>query len=143
MLKYSLKRLLLMIPVMLGAIALVFTIMYFSPGDPATTILGDGAYLSGRIEKGIFHSKFFSYPVDFSDGDYELMLRSDTLLAEAKGPLTLVVRSVQFCGANTMVTLESADGAVWKKSFTKMPGWKPGDRVSFAVDMSKAVFFER
>jgi peptide/nickel transport system permease protein len=37
------KRLLMMIPVFLGVIIIVFTIMYMAPGDPATMILGQGA----------------------------------------------------------------------------------------------------
>lgn len=41
--KYILHRLLMMIPVLLGVIVIVFTIMYMTPGDPARMILGDGA----------------------------------------------------------------------------------------------------
>jgi len=40
MLKYIFKRILMMIPVILGIILLVFTIMSFSPGDPGSLILG-------------------------------------------------------------------------------------------------------
>ncbi|MBQ6582584.1 MAG: ABC transporter permease [Mogibacterium sp.] len=40
MYKYVIKRLLFTIPVMIGAIFLVFTIMYLTPGDPGTLILG-------------------------------------------------------------------------------------------------------
>lgn len=40
MTKYVLKRLLLMIPVVLGVAFLIFTIMSFTPGDPAAIILG-------------------------------------------------------------------------------------------------------
>jgi len=38
--KYILKRLLWMIPVILGVTIAIFTIMYFVPGDPAVIILG-------------------------------------------------------------------------------------------------------
>jgi len=41
--KYIIKRLLLMIPVVLGVAIVIFTIMYFVPGDPATIILGSNA----------------------------------------------------------------------------------------------------
>lgn len=41
--KYVLKRLLMMIPVLLGVSFLVFTLLYFTPGDPAAQILGEGA----------------------------------------------------------------------------------------------------
>ena len=41
--KYILKRLLMMIPVLLGVTFLVFFIMSMTPGDPAAIILGDQA----------------------------------------------------------------------------------------------------
>ena len=41
--KYILKRLLIMIPVVLAVAVIIFTIMYFCPGDPAEIILGAGA----------------------------------------------------------------------------------------------------
>ncbi|MBR1566227.1 MAG: ABC transporter permease, partial [Oscillospiraceae bacterium] len=43
MLRYIGKRLLMMIPVLLGVSLLIFTMLHFSPGDPAAQILGDGA----------------------------------------------------------------------------------------------------
>lgn len=43
MLKYIIRRLLMMIPVMLGVIVIVFTLMYITPGDPVDTLLGDDA----------------------------------------------------------------------------------------------------
>ena len=41
--RYVIKRLLLMIPVILGVTWLIFTIMYFTPGDPARIIMGADA----------------------------------------------------------------------------------------------------
>ena len=41
--KYILKRILQMIPVLLGVIIVVFTILYLTPGDAAQTMLGTGA----------------------------------------------------------------------------------------------------
>lgn len=43
MLRYFLKRILLMIPVLLGVVTLIFCITSFTPGDPATQILGTNA----------------------------------------------------------------------------------------------------
>lgn len=43
MYKYVLKRLILLIPVLLGVSLLVFSIMYLTPGDPAQLILGENA----------------------------------------------------------------------------------------------------
>ena len=41
--KYIGKRLLMMIPVLLGVMIIVFTINFLTPGEPARMILGDGA----------------------------------------------------------------------------------------------------
>lgn len=43
MAKYILKRILMIIPIILGVAILIFTIMYFTPGNPAQVILGSGA----------------------------------------------------------------------------------------------------
>lgn len=57
MLKYIVKRLLLMIPVILGVTVLVFTMMTFCPGDPAEIILGSTATEADlealRVELGL------------------------------------------------------------------------------------------
>lgn len=55
--RYIYKRLLLMIPVVVMVAVLIFTIMYFTPGDPAIIILGPNASLeqlaAKRTELGI------------------------------------------------------------------------------------------
>ena len=43
MIRYVIKRLLLMIPVIIGVAILIFTIMYFIPGDPVKIMLGSEA----------------------------------------------------------------------------------------------------
>lgn len=43
MFKYISRRLLMLIPVLLGVSLIVFTLMYFTPGDPAKLALGDSA----------------------------------------------------------------------------------------------------
>lgn len=55
--RYIYKRLLLMIPVVVAVAVLIFTIMYFTPGDPAIIILGPNASFeqlaAKRVELGI------------------------------------------------------------------------------------------
>lgn len=41
--KYILKRILIMIPIIFGVAILIFTMMYFVPGDPAEIVLGQSA----------------------------------------------------------------------------------------------------
>lgn len=50
MARYILKRILWMIPIILGVAILVFTIMYFCPGDPASVIAGANATEQAKEE---------------------------------------------------------------------------------------------
>ena len=43
MLKYIIRRLLLLVPVMLGVSVIVFSLLYFTPGDPVRNKLGTNA----------------------------------------------------------------------------------------------------
>ncbi|WP_294704112.1 nickel ABC transporter permease [uncultured Fusobacterium sp.] len=63
--KYVLKRILLLIPVLLGVSLLVFAIMSLTPGDPAQLILGENApreaVLKLREEMGLNDPFFMQY----------------------------------------------------------------------------------
>lgn len=65
MYKYIFKRILLMIPVLIGVSVLVFLMIYIAPGDPARIILGDTAsdeaVLELREEMGLNDSFFIQY----------------------------------------------------------------------------------
>lgn len=52
--KFITKRLLMMIPVLIGVSFAIFTLMYFAPGDPADIILGDQAT---RADKAMFRKE--------------------------------------------------------------------------------------
>ena len=99
MLKYIVKRLLYLIPVILGIVLIVFTIMYLSPGDPAKMILGDRAPQEQvdalRHEMGLdlpFLQQFFNYVKNICRGDfgtsYQLRLPVWDIL-KTRFPLTL------------------------------------------------------
>jgi peptide/nickel transport system permease protein len=49
-LKYSIKRILLMIPILLGVIIIVYSISYFMPGDPVQTVLGATGYTQEQYD---------------------------------------------------------------------------------------------
>lgn len=75
--KYVLRRLLLLIPVLLGVSLLVFTIMSLTPGDPAQLILGENApkeaILKLREEMGLndpFLVQYFRYVGKAVVGDF-------------------------------------------------------------------------
>jgi len=48
MVRYIIKRILCMIPVLIGVIVIVFSIAYFTPGDPVMNILGAAGYTPER-----------------------------------------------------------------------------------------------
>jgi peptide/nickel transport system permease protein len=74
--KYILRRVLLLVPVMLGVSFVVFTIMFFTPGDPAKIMLGERAPAEEvallRTQLGLddpFHIQFFNFVKNAAQGD--------------------------------------------------------------------------
>ena len=72
--KYILKRLLWMIPVVLGVLLIVFFISYITPGDPVKIILGSNyteeAYITKTQELGLdkpFLTQYDTYLMRFAD----------------------------------------------------------------------------
>lgn len=77
MIKYIVKRLLLLIPVLIGVTFFVFTILSLAPYDPVTVILGDGAteeaMESMREELGLNDPllvRYVNYIWDLLHGDF-------------------------------------------------------------------------
>ena len=76
MLKFIGRRILMMIPIMLGVVLLVFSMLYFSPGEPARYVLGDMATEEDialfNEENGIndpFLVRYVNYILDALHGD--------------------------------------------------------------------------
>jgi len=76
MARYALKRILAMIPVLIGISFVIFTLLYFTPGDPARMLLGDLADESEvealRDEMGLndsFMERYIHYMGDLLHGD--------------------------------------------------------------------------
>lgn len=99
MLKYISKRIIYLIPVLIGIVFLVFTIMYFSPGDPAKLILGDRApeeqVAALRHELGLdlpYYQQLFNYIKNAIHGDlgnsYQLRMPVWDII-KLRFPLTL------------------------------------------------------
>lgn len=110
MAKYILKRLLMMIPIILGITFIIFTIMDMIPGDTATVILGDNAPQEAREqleeELGLnrpFLVRYADYVVNALQGDFrdsyrthmpvfdEIFQRFPTTLKLAVGAMLLAV----------------------------------------------------
>ena len=77
MLKYIFKRILMMIPVLLGVLFLVFTMKEISPGDPAAMIAGDAASVEvvEQIREDLGLNK--PLPVRFFNYTKNLVLHGD------------------------------------------------------------------
>lgn len=76
MLRYAVKRILFTVPVLIGVTFIIFTMMYFTPGDPARMILGDTATEAEveelREEMGLndpFLVRYGNYMWDLCHGD--------------------------------------------------------------------------
>ena len=110
MLKYIGKRLLMMIPVIIGVVFIIFAIMELTPGDPVMMILGEGAPIEAqealREEMGLndpFFVRFARYVVDALHGDLgesytsglpvfqEILTRTPTTLSPATSSICVAV----------------------------------------------------
>lgn len=76
MLRYVIKRILVTIPVLIGVTLIIFSLMYFTKGDPARMILGDMATEQEveelREEMGLndpFLVRYANYIIDLCHGD--------------------------------------------------------------------------
>ncbi len=76
MLRFVIRRIILTIPVLLGVTIIVFTMLYFTPGDPAQLILGDQATAADvqqlREKMGLnepFFAQYFNYLGGLVKGD--------------------------------------------------------------------------
>lgn len=71
MLRYIIKRLLILIPIVVGISFIVFAILSFTPGDPVMNILGNGAdaqaYAAKREELGL-NDPFLKRYLDYMGG---------------------------------------------------------------------------
>ena len=85
--RYILRRLLMLIPVLIGISIFVFLLMYFTPGDPALLMLGEGAppeqYAALRESMGLddpVYVQYFRWLGNAVRGDLGRSLRSKKLV---------------------------------------------------------------
>jgi peptide/nickel transport system permease protein len=101
MLKYILKRILMLIPVLLGVSVLIFGIMRLAPGDPAEVMLGPTAsqedVIQLRENLGLndpIHIQYFRFLTNAMKGDFGRSLRTNTPVFEeikSRFPATLIL----------------------------------------------------
>lgn len=101
MAKYILRRLLALVPVILGVTFIVFMILQLTPGDPARIILGENATAEQinelREQMGLNDSpiiQYFRYMGNLLKGDLGLSYKNSVPVAEevfARFPYTLIL----------------------------------------------------
>ncbi len=76
MLKYITRRILMLIPVMIGVVIIVFTLMYITPGDPVDSLLGESATPETRAAlreqlglNGGYFERLIKYSTNLLKGD--------------------------------------------------------------------------
>lgn len=92
MYRYILRRLLLMIPVILGVSFIIFTIMYFIPGDPASMLLSADATQEDIEElneqlgfNDPFFVRYFNYIFNALRGDFGISYKNRQPIAAEIG----------------------------------------------------------
>jgi peptide/nickel transport system permease protein len=93
LLSYTIRRLLMLIPVLLGMSLIVFAIIRAIPGDPALTILGEKASAKAledlRQQLGLnnpWYVQYFHYLWDVLRGDLGVSLHTKAPIAKELGP---------------------------------------------------------
>lgn len=89
MLRYTIKRLLYLIPIIVGVIFIVFTLLYFAPGDPAYLALGDHAseadyeaYRESIGTNGTYWERLVRYYGGLVKGDLGVSYKTKNPVAE-------------------------------------------------------------
>ena len=102
MYKYVIKRILLLIPILIGVSFIIFTIMSLKPGDPALIILGGEASSEEALEQvreelGLndpFFVQYFNYMKGALTGDLGISYRNGSVVMDeivARFPVTLTL----------------------------------------------------
>jgi peptide/nickel transport system permease protein len=111
MIKYVLGRLLALIPIILALIFVVFTILYFTPGDATAVILGNEytPETSAKVAADLgldkpFFVQFSNYVIGLVQGDFGMSYITrapvgDELAARFPNTLKLVLLAMAFCVA--------------------------------------------
>ena len=124
MLRYLVRRLLLVIPVLLGVATLVFSLIHIIPGDPAQTILGDTGSQEEvevlRQQLGLDRpiiEQYLTFLGGFVQGDLGTSLRTNqsvtTMIAE-RIPATLELALASMICAVMFAIPLGVVAAVWR-----------------------------
>lgn len=127
MTRYILRRLMLMIPVLLGVTILVFTMLYFTGGDPARMIAGEMApqeqYLEIRAKLGLddpYFVRYWNYLKGLLVGDLGVSYLTGLPVSQeilARYPTTMLLASLSIIVAIVIAIPLGIIAAVKQNSF--------------------------
>ncbi|MBF0240318.1 MAG: ABC transporter permease [SAR324 cluster bacterium] len=108
--QFLVRRLLLLIPVMLGVVTLVFLLIHFIPGDPVDLMLGDSALATDKealsrqlgLDQPI-HLQYWNYMTQLAQGNLGVSIHSKRPVLEEI--LERLPATVELMGGAMVVTL--------------------------------------
>lgn len=110
MLRFTIRRLLLTVPVLLGVATLVFSLLHLVPGDPALAMLGESASASDvdelRVKLGLdkpLPAQYAQFVTGLAKGDLGTSFRYNTPVASEIG--ARLPRTMQLAGASVLVAV--------------------------------------
>jgi len=126
MLKFIGKRLLYLIPIIIGVVFIVFTLLYFAPGDPAMIALGDHAseadYEAYREEigtNGTYMERLIRYYKGMVQGDLGISYKTKKPVAEElsyRFGRTFLLATCSFVVGSIIGIIMGIVSAVWQYS---------------------------
>ncbi len=132
MLSYTIRRILMLIPVLIGMSLITFSIVHAIPGDPAKTIAGDKATPEQlqhiRESLGLdqpFYIQYFNYLKGLLEGDLGISLITRMPIAEEIGP---------FLAATAELTISALLIAVFfGMNLGILSAWKQNSRIDYGA----------
>ena len=109
----------------------------------AADYFGDCVYLPGTVSDGSFRSALLDLPVQEPDGCYDLVIRPSQVEDDPNGSLEAEVLEIRYYGGAVAVELELAAGIRLRKTYSRHPGWKVGQRIRCTLCADHAVLFPR
>ena len=116
--------------------------VYYRPGSRRVAeFFGGCTWLRGRVSQGMFRTDYLTLPVQYPEGEYDLLLRPHNFHPEESGDYPVTVESVRFRGEDTQILFRGDDGALWQYSTSGANSWHPGDRVLAALQIDEPLLF--
>ena len=116
--------------------------VYYRPGSRRVAeFFGGCTWLRGRVSQGMFRTDYLTLPVQYPEGEYDLLLRPHNFHPEEPGDYPVTVESIRFRGEDTQILFRSDDGALWQYSTSGAHNWHPGDRVLAALQVEAPLLF--